>query len=140
MAAILFSKCPWQWQLFRNKMLEQIRDHWYKPPYPFFSVILIVLIKKLIKLSWNRFPVWGILWKNGSHFEQNGHHFLCRQKNITSNRTCTTLVLSSKFCTDIIFSLGNMKLFVSFFHITAVKRCHSQIVLNTNCTPTFMDS
>jgi hypothetical protein len=58
--------------------------------------------------------------------EQNGHHFLCRQKNITSNRTCTTLVLSSKFCTDIIFSLGNMKLFVSFFHITAVKRCHSQ--------------
>ena len=24
--------------------------------------------------------------------------------------------------------------------MTAVKRCHSQIVLNTNCTPTFMDS
>jgi hypothetical protein len=35
----------------------------------------------LIKLSWNRFPVWGILWKNGSHFEQKGRHFLCRQKN-----------------------------------------------------------
>jgi hypothetical protein len=83
MAAILFSKCPWQWQLFRNKMLEQIRDHWYKPPYPFCSVILIVLIKKLIKLSWNRFPVWGILWKNGSHFEQNGHHFLCRHQNVS---------------------------------------------------------
>jgi hypothetical protein len=49
--------------------------------------------------------VWRILWKNGGHFEQNGRHFLCRQKNITSN----------------IFSLGNMKLFVSFFHITAVK-------------------
>jgi hypothetical protein len=42
------------------------------------------------------------------------------------------VVLPSKFCADIIFSLGNMKLFVSFFHITAVKRCHSQIVLNTN--------
>ena len=35
-------------------MLKQIRGHWYKPPYPFFSVILIILIKKLIKLSWNR--------------------------------------------------------------------------------------
>jgi hypothetical protein len=45
-----------------------------------------------------------------------------------------------KILYDIIFSLGNMKLFVSFFHITAVKRCHSQIMLNTNCTPTFMDS
>jgi hypothetical protein len=25
------------------------------------------------------------------HFEQNGRHFLCRKKNITSNRMCTTL-------------------------------------------------
>ena len=40
--------------IFCNKMLKQIRGHWYKPPYPFFSVILIILIKKLIKLSWNR--------------------------------------------------------------------------------------
>jgi hypothetical protein len=60
------------------------------------------------------------------------HHV---QQNVHS-----TVVLSSKFCTDIIFSLENMKLFVSFFHITAVKRCQSKIVLNTNCTPTFMDS
>ena len=36
-------------------MLKQIRGHWYKPPYPFFSVILIILIKKLIKLSSEEF-------------------------------------------------------------------------------------
>jgi hypothetical protein len=36
------------------------------------------------------------------------------------------VVLPSKFCADIIFSLGNMKLFVSFSHITALLRnnCH----------------
>jgi hypothetical protein len=63
--------CTFCW-LFHNKMLKQIRGHWYKPTYPFFSVILIILIKKFIKLSWNRFPVWGILWKNGSHFIHKG--------------------------------------------------------------------
>ena len=62
------------------------------------------------------------------------------KKHHVQQNVHNTVVLSSKFCTDIIFSLENMKLFVSFFHITAVKRCHSQIVLNTNCTPTFMDS
>jgi hypothetical protein len=95
-----------------------------------FSVTLIILIKKIIKLSWNRFPVWWILWKNGCHFlrRQKKHHV---QQNVHN-----TVVLPSTFCADIIFSLGNMKLFVSFSHITAVKRCHSQIVLNTNCTPT----
>jgi hypothetical protein len=39
------------------------------------------------------------------------------------------VVLPSKFCVDIIFSLGNMKLFASFFHITAVKRCHSMAAI-----------
>ena len=139
MAAILFSKWLPLWQLFRNKMLKQIRGHWYKPTYPFFFSDINYIDKKIAQIILEQ-VFWGILWKNGSHFEQNGRHFLCRRKNITSNRMCTTLVLSSKFCTDIIFSLGNMKLFVSFFHITAVKRCRSQIMLNTNCTPNFMDS
>jgi hypothetical protein len=81
---------------------KQIRGHWYKPPYPFFSVILIILIKKLIK-----WPPFLVSTKK-HHVQQNVHN---------------TVVLSSKFCMDIIFSFGNMKLFVSFFHITAVKRC-----------------
>jgi hypothetical protein len=62
------------------------------------------------------------------------------KKHHVQQNVHNTVVLPSKFCVDIIFSLGNIKLFASFFHITAVKRCHSQIVMNTNCTPTFMDS
>ena len=94
--------------------------------------------KKIDQIILEQVPCLRNFMKKWQPFWTNGHHFLCRQKNIMSNRMCTTLVLSSKFCTDIIFSLGNMKLFVSFFHITAVKRCHSQIVLNTNCTPTYL--
>jgi hypothetical protein len=47
------------------------------------------------------------------------------KKHHVQQNVHNTVVLSSKFCTDIIFSLGNMKLFVSFFHITAVKWCHN---------------
>ena len=140
MAAILFSKWPPLWQLFRNKMLKQIRGHWYKPTYPFFSVILIILIKKLIKLSWNRFPVRNFMKKWQPFWTKWPPFLVSTKKHHVQQNVHNTVVLSSKFCTDIIFSLENMKLFVSFFHITAVKRCHSQIMLNTNCTPTFMDS
>ena len=88
MAAILFSKWPPLWQLFRNKMLKQIRSLVQTSISIFFSDINYI-DKKIDQIILEQ--VWGILWKNGSHFEQNGHHFLCRQKNITSNRTCTTL-------------------------------------------------
>ena len=81
MAAILFSKWPPIWQLFRNKMLRQIRGHWYKPPYPFFSVILIILIKKLIKLSWNRLSekFYSCVGKKISRPTERAQHWYCLQ-------------------------------------------------------------
>ena len=140
MAAILFSKWPPIIQLFRNKMLKQIRGHWYKPLSIFFSDINYIdtkidqIILEQVPHLRNFMKKWWPFWTKWPPFlvSTKRHHV---QQNVHN-----TVVLSSKFCTDIIFSLGNMKLFVSFFHITAVKRCQSQIVLNTKCTPTFMDS
>jgi hypothetical protein len=137
----------WEWHRFiaviwKNDtksfiMLKQIRGHWNKPTYPFFSVILIILIKKLIKLSWNRFPVWGILWKNGSHFEQNDRHFLCRQKNITSNRMCTTLWYCLQNFVRITCVECNYNIWITFYiflwNYESIK-VGVQLVFNTTCT------
>ena len=139
MAAILFSKWPPIIQLFRNKMLKQIRGHWYKPLSIFFSDINYIdtkidqIILEQVPHLRNFMKKWWPFWTKWPPFlvSTKRHHV---QQNVHN----TGIVF--KFCTDIIFSLGNMKLFVSFFHITAVKRCQSQIVLNTKCTPTFMDS
>ena len=140
MAAILFSKWPPIWQLFRNKMLKQIRSLVQTSISIFFSDINYIdtkidqIILEQVPHLRNFMKKWWPFWTKWPPFlvSTKRHHV---QQNVHN-----TVVLSSKFCTDIIFSLGNMKLFVSFFHITAVKWCHSQIVLNTNCTPTFMDS
>ncbi len=141
MAAILFSKWPPLWQLFRNKMLKQIRGHWYKPTYPFFFSDINYIDKKIDQIILEQVPCLRNFMKKWQPFWTKWPPFLVStKKHHVQQNVHITVVLSSKFCTDIIFSLGNMKLFVSFFHITAVKRCHSQIVLNTNCTPTFMDS
>ena len=121
-------------------MLKQIRSLVQTSISIFFSDINYI-DNKNDQIILEQVPCLMNSMKKWCHFEQNGRHFLCRQKkHHVQQNVHNTVVLPSKFCVDIIFSLGNMKLFVSFFHITAVKRCHSQIVLNTNCTPTFMDS
>ena len=114
-------------------MLKQIRSLVQTSISIFFSDINYI-DKKIDQIILEQVPCLRNFMKKWQPFlvSTKKHHV---QQNVHN-----TVVLSSKFCTDIIFSLVNMKLFVSFFHITAVKRCHSQIVLNTNCTPTFMDS
>jgi hypothetical protein len=43
-------------QLFRNKMLKQIRGHWYKPTYPFFFSDINYIDKKIDQIILEQVP------------------------------------------------------------------------------------